>query len=158
MSKPTSDRNSIPTSGPHKGSVQSKSIALDLNTSSPEPATVLGKAGQPRPGWERVSVDERELRLALDTANQELLHARDGLIGAENEAGVLRAKLIEIEAQLQARDREIGELSAKLRALEQSQETATPGKIERAEAMLGPMARQLKAAAAAKRPRPKRLK
>lgn len=124
------------------------SISLNLEPTTSEQSSeasveVLGDDGR---RWVPTAEDESALRLKLDEVSQELLQARDALIGAESETGVLRAKLTELDAQLQARDREIGELSAKL-LTSGSQPIGTGISIEKAEAALRPVARRFKRAA-----------
>lgn len=89
-----------------------------VSKQTPTNQTLSNQALSKQTCWNPPLAGETELQLQLDRVTQELLQARDALIGAESEAGVLRAKLTEVEAQLRANDRELGELAAMLLASE----------------------------------------
>ncbi len=135
-----------PMSGPEVGVESSIALHLEPTNQDRPPEGKVEAVERDGRRWVPPAVDQSALRLKLDDVSQELLQARDALIGAESEAGVLRAKLTELDAQLQARDREIGELSAKLLALG-TQPAGTGSSIQKAEAALRPVARQIKRAA-----------
>lgn len=62
---------------------------------------------------ERSSESER-LQRRIDTLAQQVLQARDAVLGAEAELGVVRARVAELEQQVHVRDVEIAELRAGL--------------------------------------------
>lgn len=76
----------------------------------------------------RTDIDPREaeierLQAVLDRAGQEMLEARDALIGAEAELGVARARVREVEFQLHVSSSEVEELRKRVLQLAGAEET-----------------------------------